>query len=241
MNVCEEAMLFQEKSMLYGHSDQWTLHHLNPGEKLYQLDMGHLSGGFFIDEETYNHYLDAEKGTFDVKQYCNDAEICPYFDGTYKNHISEYEIGENGLDVAYGTCAENTALGTGGCSQIYVAEDDRDQLERTDYNMNISDEDRTIGREKADQIITAAVESNLPALGLAPREEESMQGLFPEGENAVYGNEQAKDNSISVNASESPQTEQMSDLVPPDPKEDKAYNQPQQEAAAQENNAEISR
>ena len=206
MNVCEEAIRNQDRSMIYGHPDHWEAKHLDPGTKLYQLDMGNMSGGFFIDEETYHKYLDEETGAFDVKRYCNDAEIAPYFDGTYKNHISEYEVGPEGLDVAYGICSENKALGTGGCSQVYVAEEDREQLEKTGYGLDISDEDRTIGTEKSNEIISNAVESNLPALGYTTREEDTMrsladeEGLPPTSQTNAVGNEQAqtKDNSMGI-------------------------------------------
>lgn len=156
MDVCEEAAKKQVDSGY--HPDRWIPIHLEEGDKLYQLDMGSDSGlgNFFVDEETYNWYWDPETNTFDVKAYCEEAQIKPWpEDGTYKCHISEYEVGKGGLDVAYGCCENNPELGRGGCSQVYVGDDSLDELQKTHYQIvpQISDRDRTIGKRRAEEII----------------------------------------------------------------------------------------
>ena len=188
MNVCEEARQSQENNRTYGKADNWVPLHLEEGDKLYQLDMGPIydsdgnriiNSGCFIDEDTYNQYWDPESNTFDIRQYCQDAQIAPYYDGTYKCHISEYEVGEGGLDVAYGTCENNTAFGEGGCPQIYVSEQTRDQLEKTNYQITpeISDQDRYIGEKKAHDMVEKSYDENWK---LAEYEKENMRGIADE-------------------------------------------------------------
>lgn len=194
MNICEAAKNAQEKDWRYGKADRWVPGHINEGEKLYQLDLGprdNPSSNFFINEDTYNLYWDSETNTFDVKRYCNDAQIAPYFDGTYKGHISEFEVGEGGLDVAYGICENNPSFGTGGCLQVYVGDDSIDRIHKSEQQISpeISDMDRTIGKENASIMLSNSIEENLINAGypILPTEEnantqaltDNAEDIFP--------------------------------------------------------------
>lgn len=247
MNICEEAIISQTNNRTYGKADRWTPIHLDEGDKLYQLDMGPvydkngnrcINSGCFIDEDTYDLYWDSETNSFDIRQYCQDAQIAPYYDGTYKNHISEYVVGEGGLDVAYGTCENNSAYGEGGCSQIYVGEDSRSQLEKTDHQIvpTIADNERYIGTSKAHDMVEESYDQNWKLA-----EAESMQSLVPTNSNNNYSNNltQEQDNDLNIFEAENPNIDLMSDIAPPETKADNAYGQSQ--APEQDNSAEISR
>lgn len=218
MNVCEEARQSQANNRTYGKADNWEPLHLEEGDKLYQLDMGPvydsdgnriITSGCFIDEDTYNQYWDPESNTFDIRQYCQDAQIAPYHDGTYKCHISEYEVGEGGLDVAYGTCENNTAFGEGGCPQIYVSEETRDQLEKTNYQITpeISDRDRYIGENKAHDMVEASYDENWK-LAEFEYEKENMRGIADEinKNNPNNANETLKNTADQANLPETDQS-----------------------------------
>lgn len=167
MDICEKARKEKEESDGYGYADKWAPIHLDEGDKLYQLDFlpdkpnaEPIGSHFFIDEDTYDLYWDPETNSFDVKSYCHDSQIAPFYkdeDGfaTYKNHISEYEVGDGGLDVAYGTCENNSSYGEGGGSQIYVDEDSIPQLQKTNGQIvpEISDRDRWVGKTDYNQMM----------------------------------------------------------------------------------------
>ena len=167
MDICEKARKEKEESDGYGYADKWAPIHLDEGDKLYQLDFlpdkpnaEPIGSHFFIDEDTYDLYWDPETNSFDVKSYCHDSQIAPFYkdeDGfaTYKNHISEYEVGDGGLDVAYGTCENNSSYGEGGGSQIYVDEDSMPQLQKTNGQIvpEISDRDRWVGKTDYNQMM----------------------------------------------------------------------------------------
>jgi len=148
-------------------ADNWQNQTLDSSNgRLYQLDLENADGSigakssYFIDDQTYKNYLN-DKGEFDVKRYCEDAQIAPHESGTYKNHISAYDI-PNGTQVSAeaGFARANTAYGQGGAHQYYIPEDQWGKLQpAADFQApTISDEARTIGKDAAlDKIVAAGV------------------------------------------------------------------------------------
>ena len=225
MDICEKAKKEQEESDRYGYSDKWVPIHLDEGDKLYQLDFldpkdGLLKGksSFFIDEDTYNLYWDPETNSFDVKSYCHDSQIAPFYkdkDGfaTYKNHISKYEVGNGGLDVAYGACENNSSYGEGGGSQIYVDEDSMSQLQKTNGQIvpEISNRDRWVGKTDYNQMMDDLSERK--------QTDETVQT----NNNGISSN--ADDYSTqSQNVSNAPHPNDMSTLTSPSSQQQAAEN-----------------
>ena len=207
MDVCEEAGFKQHHDMMYGNSDNWSPVHLDKGSKIYTLVMENSKQhtGFFVSEDEYKEYLDEESNTFDVVRYCEDHQQAPYWpNGTYKNHISEFVVGEGGLDAAIATCENNRGYGNGGGEQLYIAEETWGEVQKNEDFISpvISEQDRYIGLENARRKVDGVVEDNMKSLGLEVRQpEESSETLknvadqanLPETDHSnAQGNEQTQ-------------------------------------------------
>lgn len=181
--------------------------------KLYQLDYydgNEVSiSNFFIDEDTYKKYLRTDPETdeeyFDVKSFCNDAQIAPYVvDGTYKNHISCYNIPEESIvngefgkarnNPQYGETAFDQSIANnelryllGGIPQFYIPDEELDKLECDDtfISPTIRDVDRDVGLKKTSEMIAKGRVANDKAhdeLLRLPAGESEMQELGNEAD-----------------------------------------------------------
>lgn len=120
----------------YG-ADTYSPLDIEASQKVYSLDYKNPETGeitdsnFYMNEETYKSYL-REDGTFDVKRYCDEQQIAPDSNyGTYKNHISCYDVNEP-VHASEGYAMENPTYGKGGAHQIVIGDDEKSKLTRNE-------------------------------------------------------------------------------------------------------------
>lgn len=164
-----KAMKDQDNGQGFTH-DKWEETQLAPGTKLYRLDTqarykededGHKAGELKYDEDGNPVYegeyfvtedqlkegdyiTTDEDGTehFDAEKYADDMQIAPYDkDGTYKDHVSVYEVKEP-IKAEKGVTDANYAYGRGGGEQIYIPKEEQYKMQKVDEEYEV--DNRTV-------------------------------------------------------------------------------------------------
>lgn len=159
----------QDSSQGFTH-DNWEETRLEPGTKLYRLDTqarykededGHKAGDLKYDEDGNPVYegdyfvtedqlregdyiTTDEDGNehFDAEKYADDMQIAPYDkDGSYKDHVSVYEVKEP-INAEKGITDANHAYGRGGGEQVYISKEEQDKMQKVDEEYEV--DNRTV-------------------------------------------------------------------------------------------------
>lgn len=145
--------------------DEWNPTTIPEGTRLYRLDFQNgddpenlVSSSYYIDDDAmkdgdYMSFDDDGNQHFNVEKFCDDYQIAPHESGTYKNHLSTFQVPEGGIDAEQGIAENNWEYGHGGGQQLFIDADNASKLQMIDNPVMIDDDLRYVGEDRANDML----------------------------------------------------------------------------------------